>query len=91
MRLKRPLPPRATTLPLEQRLTLARQTETPPDTLISLTRDPALEVRRALALNPYTPPATLKSLVRDSDSAVRLYVRVRLGAQDWRKARSRSR
>ena len=91
MRLKGSLPSRDSGLPLEQRLTLAQGRDTPAQILLELARDPAQEVRRALALNPQTPNAALEALVRDRDSAIRLYVRVRLGAQDWRRARRRSR
>jgi hypothetical protein len=81
-----PLTPLCPFSSLEHCLVRAGDLSALPQLLEELSLDPRCEVRRRVALNPITPTDILKKLARDPDSAVRLYVRVRLDAKSWRKA-----
>jgi hypothetical protein len=58
-------------LPLQERKELAKNPNTPPETLTILARDEDSDVRRGVANNPNTPPETLTILARDENSDVR--------------------
>jgi hypothetical protein len=66
--------PDVSKLPLQERKYLARNPNTPPETLTILARDEDSYVRWGVARNPNTPPETLTILARDENSDVRYWV-----------------
>jgi hypothetical protein len=59
----------------EEKLKLAKNPKTPPETLAKLAGDEDWPIRYAIARNPSTPPATLAELAGDEDCFVRRMVK----------------
>ena len=58
----------------DQKILLAVNPNTPPETLTILARDGIVSVRCRVAYNPNTPPETLTILARDESVGVRYHV-----------------